>query len=221
MPKLEWGKTGEREYETGVSNCALYVRDSKGTYPKGVAWNGISSISESPSGAEANPIYADNIKYLNLISVEEYAATIEAFMYPDEFEECDGTKELTPGVTIGQQERKTFGLAYKTILGNDTDGDAHGYKIHIIYGALASPSEKSHETVNDSPEAASFSWEINTTPVEVTGAKPTASLEIDSTKSDPTKLAALEKILFGSDEGESATARLPLPDEIKTLMTAA
>lgn len=221
MPKLEWDKTGEREYETGVSNCALYVRDSKGTYPKGVAWNGISSISESPSGAEANPIYADNIKYLNLISVEEYAATIEAFMYPDEFEECDGTKELTPGVTIGQQERKMFGLAYKTLLGNDTDGDAHGYKIHIIYGALASPSEKSHETVNDSPEAASFSWEINTTPVEVTGAKPTASLEIDSTKSDPTKLAALEKILFGSDEGESATARLPLPDEIKTLMTAA
>ena len=221
MPKLEWDKTGEREYETGVSNCALYVRDSKGTYPKGVAWNGISSISESPSGAEANPIYADNIKYLNLISVEEYAATIEAFMYPDEFEECDGTKELTPGVTIGQQERKTFGLAYKTLLGNDTDGDAHGYKIHIIYGALASPSEKSHETVNDSPEAASFSWEINTTPVEVTGAKPTASLEIDSTNSDPTKLAALEKILFGSDEGESATARLPLPDEIKTLMTAA
>lgn len=221
MPKLEWDKTGEREYETGVSNCVLYVRDSKGTYPKGVAWNGISSISESPSGAEANPIYADNIKYLNLISVEEYAATIEAFMYPDEFEECDGTKELTPGVTIGQQERKTFGLAYKTLLGNDTDGDAHGYKIHIIYGALASPSEKSHETVNDSPEAASFSWEINTTPVEVTGAKPTASLEIDSTKSDPTKLAALEKILFGSDEGESATARLPLPDEIKTLMTAA
>lgn len=221
MSKLEWDKTGEREYETGVSNCALYVRDSKGTYPKGVAWNGISSISESPSGAEANPIYADNIKYLNLISVEEYAATIEAFMYPDEFEECDGTKELTPGVTIGQQERKTFGLAYKTLLGNDTDGDAHGYKIHIIYGALASPSEKSHETVNDSPEAASFSWEINTTPVEVTGAKPTASLEIDSTKSDPTKLAALEKILFGSDEGESATARLPLPDEIKTLMTAA
>ena len=221
MPKLEWNKTGEREYETGVSNCALYVRDSKGTYPKGVAWNGISSISESPSGAEANPIYADNIKYLNLISVEEYAATIEAFMYPDEFEECDGTKELTPGVTIGQQERKTFGLAYKTLLGNDTDGDAHGYKIHIIYGALASPSEKSHETVNDSPEADSFSWEINTTPVEVTGAKPTASLEIDSTKSDPTKLAALEKILFGSDEGESATARLPLPDEIKTLMTAA
>lgn len=220
MPKLEWDKTGEREYETGVSNCALYVRDSKGTYPKGVAWNGISSILESPSGAEANPIYADNIKYLNLISVEEYAATIEAFMYPDEFEECDGTKELTPGVTIGQQERKTFGLAYKTLLGNDTDGDAHGYKIHIIYGALASPSEKSHETVNDSPEAASFSWEINTTPVEVTGAKPTASLEIDSTKSDPTKLAALEKILFGSDEGESATARLPLPDEIKTLMTA-
>lgn len=221
MPKLEWDRMGEREYETGVSNCALYVRDSKGTYPKGVAWNGISSISESPSGAEANPIYADNIKYLNLISVEEYAATIEAYMYPDEFEECDGTKELTPGVTIGQQERKTFGLAYKTLLGNDTDGDAHGYKIHIIYGALASPSEKSHETVNDSPEAASFSWEINTTPVEVTGAKPTASLEIDSTKSDPTKLAALEKILFGSDEGESATARLPLPDEIKTLMTAA
>lgn len=221
MPKLEWDKTGEREYETGVSNCALYVRDSKGTYPKGVAWNGISSISESPSGAEANPIYADNIKYLNLISVEEYAATIEAYMYPDEFEECDGTKELTPGVTIGQQERKTFGLAYKTLLGNDTDGDAHGYKIHIIYGALASPSEKTHETVNDSPEAASFSWEINTTPVEVTGAKPTASLEIDSTKSDPAKLAALEKILFGSDEGESATARLPLPDEIKTLMTAA
>lgn len=151
---------------------------------KGVAWNGISNITESPSGAEASPIYADNIKYLNLMSVEEYAATIEAFMYPEEFEECDGTKEIAPGVTIGQQKRSTFGLCYKTILGNDTDGDDHGYKLHMIYGALAAPSEKSHDTVNDSPEAGSFSWEVSTTPVKVAGAKPTASLEINSTKVD-------------------------------------
>lgn len=219
MPRLEWDKTGEREYETGVSQCALYVRGTGGTYPKGVAWNGISNITESPSGAEASPIYADNIKYLNLMSVEEYSATIEAFMYPEEFEECDGTKEIAPGVTIGQQKRSTFGLCYKTILGNDTDGDDHGYKLHMIYGALAAPSEKSHDTVNDSPEAGSFSWEVSTTPVKVAGAKPTASLEINSTKVDKAKLEALEKILYGDETGNGP--RLPLPDEIAELMKAA
>ena len=218
MPRLEWDKTGEREYETGVSQCALYVQGTGGTYPKGVAWNGISNITESPSGAEASPIYADNIKYLNLMSVEEYAATIEAFMYPEEFEECDGTKEIAPGVTIGQQKRSTFGLCYKTILGNDTDGDDHGYKLHMIYGARAAPSEKSHDTVNDSPEAGSFSWEVSTTPVKVAGAKPTASLEINSTKVDKAKLEALEKILYGDETGNGP--RLPLPDEIAELMKA-
>lgn len=218
MSRLEWDKTGEREYETGVSQCVLYVQGTGGTYPKGVAWNGISNITESPSGAEASPIYADNIKYLNLMSVEEYSATIEAFMYPDEFEECDGTKEIAPGVTIGQQKRSTFGLCYKTILGNDTDGDDHGYKLHMIYGALAAPSEKSHDTVNDSPEAGSFSWEVSTTPVKVAGAKPTASLEINSTKVDKAKLEALEKILYGDETGNGP--RLPLPDEIAELMKA-
>lgn len=214
--KLEWDKTGERKYETGVSQCALYLQGAGGTYPKGVAWNGVTNITESPSGAEASPIYADNIKYLTLISVEEYGATVEAIMYPDEFEECDGTKEIAKGVTIGQQERKPFGLCYKTLLGNDTDGDSHGYKLHMIYGALAAPSEKTHDTVNDSPEAGTFSWELSTTPVNVTGGKPTASLEIDSTNADPTKLAALEKILYGDDT--SGTPRLPLPDEIAELM---
>lgn len=218
MSKLEWDKTGEREYETGVSQCALYVQGTGGTYPKGVAWNGITNITESPSGAEANPIYADNIKYLNLLSVEEYAATIEALMYPDEFEECDGSKEIAPGVIIGQQDRKMFGLCYKTILGNDVDSNNHGYKLHLIYGALAAPSEQSHDTVNDSPETASFSWEISTTPVNVSGAKPTASLVINSTKVDKDKLVALEKILYGDTSTE---ARLPLPDEIAELMKAA
>lgn len=212
---LEWDKTGERYYETGVSKCALYVQGEGGAYPEGVAWNGISTVTESPSGAEASPIYADNIKYLNLLSTEEFAATIEAYTYPKEFEQCDGTAEIAAGVTIGQQTRKTFGLCYQTVIGNDTKNNEYGYKIHIIYGAMAAPSEKAYATINDSPEAITFSWEVSTTPVNVNGAKPTASLTIDSTKVKAEKLKALEDILYGS---ESANARLPLPDEIATLM---
>lgn len=224
MPKLVWDNVGERLYETGVSDCALYVQSANGTYPEGVAWNGISSISESPSGAEATPIYADNIKYLNMISNEEFAATIEAYMYPDEFMECDGSKEMATGVYAGQQSRKPFGLAYKTLVGNDSEGTDHGYKLHLIYNALAAPSEKAYSTVNDSPEAISFSWEVNTTPIAVgTGFKPTSSIVIDSTKADAAKLTALEAILFGSDGGtgnETGTvARLPLPSEVLTLMS--
>lgn len=216
--KLEWDKTGERLYETGVSKCVLYVQGEGGTYPQGVAWNGITAVTESPSGAEASPIYADDIKYLNLLSTEEFGATIEAYTYPQEFEACDGTAEIATGVTIGQQKRKTFGLCYRTIVGNDTDSNEHGYKLHIIYGALAAPSEKAYATVNDSPEAITFSWEVSTTPVNVNGAKPTASLTIDSTKVDKEKLGKLEDILYGSTE---AVARLPLPDEIATIMAAA
>lgn len=216
--KLEWDKTGERLYETGVSKCVLYVQGEGGTYPQGVAWNGITAVTESPSGAEASPIYADDIKYLNLLSTEEFGATIEAYTYPPEFEACDGTAEIATGVTIGQQKRKIFGLCYRTIVGNDTDSNEHGYKLHIIYGALAAPSEKAYATVNDSPEAITFSWEVSTTPVNVNGAKPTASLTIDSTKVDKAKLVKLEDILYGSTE---AAARLPLPDEIATIMEAA
>lgn len=221
MPKLVWDKTGERFYETGVSQGVLYPLNTESSaYDKGVAWNGLSAVTESPSGAEANAVYADNTKYLSLMSAEEFGATIEAYTYPDEFAQCDGSAEIANGVTIGQQSRKTFGLCYKTVLGNDVDGDDHGYKLHIIYGAMASPSEKGYTTINDSPEAIAFSWEITTTPVTVNGFKPTASLVIDSTKADPTKLAELEKILYGSDEPTSATPRLPLPDEIATLMAA-
>ena len=222
MSKLVWDQTGERFYETGVKNGVLYVQGENGTYPKGVAWNGLTAITESPSGAEATALYADDIKYLNLMSNEEFGATVEAYTYPEEFAECDGSKELTTGVMIGQQARKTFGLCYRTALGNDTDGNDHGYKLHIIYGCLAAPSEKAYSTINDSPEAITFSWEITTTPVNVTGAKPTASIVIDSTKADPTKLAALEDILYGKDgdSGSGTDPRLPLPDEIKTLMTA-
>lgn len=208
--KLVWDAAGERFYETGVKNCALYVKEA-GAYPKGVAWNGITAITESPSGAEATPLYADDIKYLNLISNEEFGASIEAYTYPEEFEQCDGTASLAKGVNIGQQSRKEFGLAYKTTLGNDEEGIDHGYKLHLIYGALAAPSEKAYATINDSPEAITFSWEVSTTPVNVTGHKPTATIVIDSTKADVEKLAKLETILFGSDETE---ARLPLPDEI-------
>lgn len=212
---LVWDQTGEKFYETGVKNGVLYVQHTDGSYPKGVAWNGLTAVTESPSGAEKTPLYADDTKYLNLMSAEEFGATIEAYTYPDEFAQCDGSAEIAEGVTIGQQARKTFGMAYKTTLGNDVSNNDYGYKLHIIYGALASPSEKGYSTINDSPEAITFSWEVTTTPVNVTGKKPTASLVIDSTKANPEKLAALEKILFGSTE---ANARLPLPDEIATLM---
>ena len=220
MAKIEWDKTGERLYETGVKNGVLYVQEG-GVYPKGVAWNGLTAVTESPSGAEATPLYADDIKYLNLLSAEEFGATIEAYTYPDEFAECDGSAALADGVMIGQQARKTFGLCYRTTIGNDTNGNDYGYKLHIIYGALAAPSEKAYATINDSPEAITFSWEVTTTPVNVTGAKPTASITIDSTKADPTKLAALEDILYGKDGEPGNEPRLPLPDEIKTLMTPA
>ena len=216
MAKIVWDKTGERLYETGVKNGVLYVQEG-GAYPKGVAWNGLTAVTESPSGAEATPLYADDIKYLNLLSAEEFGATIEAYTYPDEFAECDGSASLADGVMIGQQARKTFGLCYRTAIGNDIDGNDHGYKLHIIYGALAAPTEKAYATINDSPEAITFSWEVTTTPVNVTGAKPTASITIDSTKAAPEKLAALEKILYGDAEVE---ARLPLPDEIKDIFTA-
>lgn len=215
MAVLTWDDAGKRFYETGVKQGVLYPRGDTGTYPKGVAWNGLISVTESPSGAEPTPLYADDIKYLNLVSAEEYGATIEAYTYPDEFAECDGSAELVPGVTVGQQNRKTFGLSYKTTLGNDVAGNDYGYKLHLIYGAMAAPSEKGYSTINDSPEAITFSWEVTTTPVNVTGLKPTASITIDSTKVDATKLAALEAILYGS---ESEEARLPLPDEIATLM---
>lgn len=216
MAKIEWDKTGERLYETGVKNGVLYIQEG-GQYLKGVAWNGLTAVTESPSGAEATPLYADDIKYLNLLSAEEFGATIEAYTYPDEFAACDGSAALVDGVMIGQQARKTFGLCYRTTIGNDTDGNDHGYKLHIIYGALAAPSEKAYATINDSPEAITFSWEVTTTPVNVTGAKPTASITIDSTKADSTKLAALEKKLYGDTDTE---ATLPLPDEIKQIFTA-
>lgn len=220
MAKIEWDKTGERLYETGVKNGVLYVQEG-GQYQHGVAWNGLTAVTESPSGAEATPLYADDIKYLNLLSTEEFGATIEAYTYPDEFAACDGSAALVDGVMIGQQARKTFGLCYRTTIGNDTEGNDHGYKLHIIYGALAAPSEKAYATINDSPEAITFSWEVTTTPVNVTGAKPTASITIDSTKVDHTKLAALEDVLYGKNGEPGNEPRLPLPDEIKTLMNPA
>lgn len=221
MSKLVWDKTGERLYETGVKKGVLYPMDAQGAYPKGVAWNGLTNVTESPSGAEATALYADDIKYLNLMSNEEFGGTIEAYTYPDEFAECDGSASLATGVYIGQQPRKTFGFSYCTTIGNDVESNAHGYKLHLVYGALASPSEKAYATINDSPEAITFSWEFSTTPVNVTGFKPTACLTIDSTKVDAEKLAALEKILYGDDTGEAATARLPLPDEVAQVLKAA
>lgn len=216
MAALVWDASGEHFYETGVDHGVLYI-PTDGVYSKGVAWNGLTTITESPSGAEATAQYADNIKYLNLISAEEFGATIEAYTYPDEFAACNGEKELTKGVTVGQQDRSVFGLSYRTKIGNDEDGQDHGYKLHLIYGATAAPSEKAYASVNDSPEAITFSWEISTVPVSVAGMDPTSSITIDSRTADPTKLEELEKILYGAEEGE---ARLPLPDEVKTLMTS-
>ena len=223
MSRIVWDKTGERYYETGVKQGVLYPIQSDGRYTKGVAWNGLTAVTESPSGAEATPLYADDIKYLNLISNEEFGCTIEAYTYPDEFAECDGSAALAAGVMIGQQKRKIFGLSYCTAFGNDVDGTDHGYKLHLVYGCLAAPSEKAYATINDSPEAITFSWEVTTTPVSVTGFKPTSQITIDSTKVTPEKLTALEDILYGKD-GESNTAtepRLPLPDEIAALFSEA
>lgn len=215
MSQLVWDQTGQRIYETGVKKGVLYVQDSTGAYPKGVAWNGLTAVNQSPSGAEASPLYADDIKYLELMSNEDFGGSIEAYTYPEEFEACDGSAALATGVKIGQQKRSSFGLCYRTIIGNDIENDEYGYKLHLVYGCKAAPSEKAYATVNDSPEAVTFSWEFTTTPVAVDGFKPTAYLEIDSTKADATKLEALEAILYGSEETE---ARLPLPSEIKTLM---
>lgn len=215
MSKLVWDQEGQRLYETGVYNGALYVH-SEGEYGQGVAWNGLISVTESPSGAEATPIYADNIKYLSLTSAEEFAASIEAYTYPDEFAECDGSAELAAGVMIGQQKRKKFALAYKTIIGNDTDNEAHGYKLHIIYGCQAAPSERAYTTVNDSPEAITFSWEISTTPVNVTGHRPTSILTLDSTKVAANKMKKVEDKLFGDDS--TGVPTLLLPDEVLALV---
>lgn len=218
MSKLVWDQSGKRLYETGVDHGILYPIQTGGVYSKGVAWNGLTAVTESPSGADVNDIYADNMKYLGLVGAEKFGATVEAYTYPDEFAECDGSVELVKGATIGQQNRKVFGMVYRTVIGNDVDGNEHGYKLHLIYGATAAPSEKAYNTINEDPEAITFSWELSTTPVNVTGHKPTASLTIDSTKADPTKLAELEKILFGDTETEP---RLPLPDEIAQLLNVA
>ena len=214
MSKIVWDKSGERLYETGVDHGVLYVKGTDGKYTKGVAWNGLTAVTESPSGAEASTLYADNIKYLNLISAEEFGCSIEAYTYPDEFAACDGSASLTDGVIIGQQPRKTFGLSYRTVLGNDVEGQDYGYKLHLIYECLAAPSERAYASINDSPEAIAFSWEVTTTPIAVTGHKPTACLTIDSTKVDAVKLAALEALLYGTEEAE---ATLPTPDEVMEL----
>lgn len=212
MAKITWDDTGKRLYETGTDHGVLYLLGEGGTYDTGVAWNGLIAVNESPSGAEATALYADNIKYLSLMSAEEFGGTIEAYTYPDEFNQCDGNAEPQEGVIIGQQDRAIFGLSYRTLIGNDVDGQSHGYKIHLVYGAQASPSEKAYATVNDSPEAVTFSWEFTTTPVNVTGFKPTASLVVYSTKVDPTDLQTLETALYGNDS--TGTPKLPLPDEV-------
>jgi hypothetical protein len=218
MPNLiTWDDVGERFFETGVDHGVLYLQLPDGTYPVGVAWNGLVSVTENPSGGESNPQYADNIKYLNLLSAEDFGVTIEAFTYPDEFMEADGSVIPELGVLVGQQARKPFGLAYRTIIGNDTEGTDHGYKLHLIYGALASPSEKAYQTINESPEAITFSWEVTTTPTPVTGLRPASAITIDSRTADPTSLAALEVILYGNTTGP-VQGRLPLPDEVITLM---
>lgn len=216
MAKMKWDQEGQRLYETGVSQGALFVKKA-GVYEAGVPWNGLIKVSESPSGAEPTPIYADNIKYLTLMSAEEFGASIEAYTYPDEFMECDGSADIAVGVTIGQQPRSPFGLVYKSVIGNDTDGAEHGYKLHIIYGALAAPSEREYNTINDSPEAMTFSWELTTTPVEVDGKKPTSTLVIDSTKVTAVQMAALEAKLYGSADTEPT---LLLPDEVVNLLSS-
>lgn len=215
MAKLVWDESGKRLYETGVEKGVLYVQGENGEYQNGVAWNGLTAVTESPSGAEPTALYADDIKYLELFSAEEFGATIEAYTYPEEFEACDGSAELGKGVTIGQQDRKAFGLCYRTIVGNDVKGNENGYKLHLIYGAKAKPSEKAYATVNDSPEAITFSWEVSTTPVNVAGFKPTASVTIDSTKIEASKLQQIEALLYG---GDSAEPKLPLPDEIAQIV---
>lgn len=217
MGKLQWHKTGEKLYETGVSETALYVM-ANGAYGTGVAWNGVTKIGEAPSGAEPTPIYADNSKYVTLTSAEEFGASIEAYTYPDEFAICDGSAELMEGIMIGQQPRSKFGLVYKTVIGNDVEDSNYGYKLHIIYGAQAAPSEVEHATINDSPEAITFSWELTTTPVEVAGKKPTSKLTIDSTKVDASKLAKLEDKLYGST---TTAPTLLTPNEIVALLGAA
>lgn len=223
MGRLVWDADTKRLYETGVDRGVLYPKSDSGAYDKGVAWNGLTAVTESPSGAESTALYADNIKYLNLRSAEDFGGTIEAYTYPDEFMACDGSAELAPGVVVGQQARKPFGLCYRTILGNDAEGNDHGYKLHLVYGADASPSERGYQTVNDSPDAITFSWEFSTTPVNVTGFKPCACLTIDSTKVDKAKLAKLEDVLYGTDgdTDTATTARLPLPDEVLQILSAA
>lgn len=216
MAKLEWDKTGERLYETGIDHGVLYPY-ATGAPGAGVAWNGLTSVTESPSGAESNPQYADNIKYLNLRSAEEFGGTIEAFTYPEEWAECDGSKSPSKGVFFGQQSRKMFGLSYRTKLGNDTDGDDYGYILHLVYGATASPSERQYQTINDSPEPVTFSWEFDTQAVAVEGYKPVAHIEINSKLVDAQKLAAFEKKLYGDADVE---ASLPLPAEVLTLFPA-
>lgn len=217
MPKLIWDGTGERLFETGVKQGVLYPIQPDGKYTKGVAWNGLITVTESPSGAESTPLYADDIKYVNLVSNEEFGATVEAYTYPDEFAECDGSGTLAEGVTVGQQKRKVFGLCYRTTIGNDVDGNDHGYKLHLVYGCLAAPSEKAYSTINDSPDAITFSWEVTTTPVNVAGFKPTSQITIDSTKVDQAKLTAIEDLLYGTTEKE---ASLPLPDELAKVLQA-
>lgn len=219
MTALEWDKTGERLYETGTRRGVLYKKTAEGAYGKGVAWNGLTSVNESPSGAEESALYADDIKYLSLYSAEEFGCTIEAYTYPDEWAECDGSAELVTGVLAGQQPRRGFGFSYRTVLGNDAQGESYGYKLHIIYGAMASPSEKSYSTINDSPDAVSFSWEVQTTPINVAALpKPTSILTIDSTKADPTNLKALEAVLYGTADSDP---RLPLPDEVVRIISGA
>lgn len=214
MSRLVWDEIGKKLYEAGVEKCVLYLLKD-GQYKNGVAWSGVTNVSENPSGGEPQPQYADNIKYINIMSREDFAVTIEAFTYPDEFGICDGSVEVVKGITIGQQTRHPFGISYQTKIGNDVDQEEYGYKIHLIYNALAKPSQKQYQTINENPDANNFSWELSTTPISVEGHKPTASLVINSTKTDPEKLKELEDIIYGSDTLEP---RMPLPDEIISIV---